>query len=247
KLSVFGDNPLERAEADARQHAHTQAQLDKLWSTRREREAWIEIVPPSLPSADVVLHIPGVITLAFRCRDAQSEACDAPNIAEALMSMGGGTSKKQRNVYATKLQALGAPVVPILYSARSGMVLPGGMDEGMLCAMGEKSIVAEGVCEPTLRFPWAPREGDKERFPPYIDAHAQRNDIRLHRIRRNMMLFDYRQDECADAEDLASVRVSTKACAAVGGGQSCVSSQILDERLAEDRSDLQGSREAIVF
>ncbi|CUG89767.1 Hypothetical protein, putative [Bodo saltans] len=198
--------------AATRARAQTQAQLDKLWSARREGEAWVEISPPSLPSADAVLHIPDVITLAFQFKDVTDEYT-SKDVGDALDLMDGrNSSVAKRNAYAEKLRDLGAPVVPILYTSRSRTVLRGAVHENMVSAIGENCIVAEGIGEPTLIDPW-----NKRIFDPRIDEDTKWNDIRLHRIRRSMMLFELRKDECADVEVIASVRIAKTSAASSRG------------------------------
>ncbi|CUE72133.1 Hypothetical protein, putative [Bodo saltans] len=143
---------------------------------------------------------PVPLPLAFQVKDV-APGYTAKKVEDALKLMDGrGSSVAKRNVYAEKLRGLGEPVIPILYTSRSGIVLNGAMDEKMLAAIGENCIVAEGIGEPTLIDPW-----DKMDFDPCIDEDTKWNDVRLHRIRRSMMLFDFRKDQCADVEDLASV------------------------------------------
>ncbi|CUG89769.1 Hypothetical protein, putative, partial [Bodo saltans] len=141
-----------------------------------------------------------VITLAFQFKDVTDEYT-SKDVGDALDLMDGrNSSVAKRNAYAEKLRDLGAPVVPILYTSRSRTVLRGAVHENMVSAIGENCIVAEGIGEPTLIDPW-----NKRIFDPRIDEDTKWNDIRLHRIRRSMMLFEFRKDECADVEDLASV------------------------------------------
>lgn len=57
-----------------------------LWSTKSGGHAWIEISPPNLPSAGVVLHIPNVITLPFQCKD-RFKPLPYREVAKAMNSM----------------------------------------------------------------------------------------------------------------------------------------------------------------
>ncbi|CUG74193.1 Hypothetical protein, putative [Bodo saltans] len=57
-----------------------------LWSNAGVAHAWVEISPPGLPSADVVLHIPDVITIPVQCKDL-SNPFDHRGVASALSTM----------------------------------------------------------------------------------------------------------------------------------------------------------------
>ncbi|CUG91081.1 Hypothetical protein, putative [Bodo saltans] len=63
------------------------ARRDELWSNK-SGGAWIEISPPGLPSADVVLHIPDVITLPIQCKD-------RVNVVFSVATFGSGAAAAQ--------------------------------------------------------------------------------------------------------------------------------------------------------
>ncbi|CUG74170.1 Hypothetical protein, putative [Bodo saltans] len=165
---------------------------NRLWlkSDGTAPHAWIEISPPGLPSADVVLHIPNVITLPVQCKDRGSmlshhEIAKAMNsmlierkrwrdpdpsnsyvfrteqdsYAKALQEVDRAFEdaqyvrkerpRKKKDVdYGFKLDALGAPVIPILYIAHA-LALPkqlgatSGMTWDHLDAVGNHCILAE--------------------------------------------------------------------------------------------------------
>ncbi|CUG06309.1 Hypothetical protein, putative, partial [Bodo saltans] len=73
-----------KAEGNAATSA-SQQDAALLWSKRAEG-AWIEISPPGLGSADVVLHIPNVITLPIQCKD-RANVFPYHEVGKALNSM----------------------------------------------------------------------------------------------------------------------------------------------------------------
>ncbi|CUF97029.1 Hypothetical protein, putative [Bodo saltans] len=98
----------------ATKRAKAKAQFAKLWKSESRTCAWIEVSPSSLPSADIVLHIPGVITLAFQCKDTAPYL--PKEIQKALLIM---NPHESTELLPQKLHDLGAPVVPILYMTRA--------------------------------------------------------------------------------------------------------------------------------
>jgi hypothetical protein len=154
----------------------------KLWSCTGG--AWIEVSPRGLLSADVVLHIPGVITLPMRCRDDGGTLATAV-IGAALNSMRcvgerwvdaeAPAPADADDLYARTLKGLGAPVVPVLYVAHTA-TLPASTTS-TVDAIGPYCIVAEGV-------------GERDAAGCQPDDDVGRSDTRLHRIRRSIMLFD---------------------------------------------------------
>ncbi|CUF30690.1 Hypothetical protein, putative, partial [Bodo saltans] len=160
--------------------------------------AWIEISPPSLPSADVVLHIPGVITLPFQCKDV-GQLYEAEQIRNALSSMRRTEAPEapkdpleaaSMNRFAEKLHALGAPVVPVLYMSRAWYISSDMIKERMT-AVGEDCIWAFGIVEPQLRIP-----------SHYNISDAQRCK-RHHRVRRSMLLFDFKREASEEVDVVA--------------------------------------------
>lgn len=120
KLSVFGDSPLERAEADARR----QAQLSVCRDQSSELAKYQCCCASHPWRCDRCLSI---------CKDV-AQCFTAEEIDDAFKLMDGRTSSvAQRNVFAEKLRDLGAPVVPILYMSRSGIVLDGRENEHASC------------------------------------------------------------------------------------------------------------------
>ncbi|CUG40019.1 Hypothetical protein, putative [Bodo saltans] len=178
--------------------AAARRQFTKLWSNVKPGgsgvRAWIEVSPASLPSADVVLHIPGVITLPFQCKDTGiSMDLDKFNtkLGNSLWAMNGATSN-----YAKKLRGLQAQVVPIFYMTRAR-----NMTDIEIAStsqvVGRNGILAMGIGEPVLTIP-----------TNYTQIHDHQRASWLHQTRRNMMLFDFRREEPEDAEVVAGPHVA---------------------------------------
>ena len=168
--------------------------------------AWVEISPPGLPSADVVLHIPGVITLAVQCKDKAGVSIDEVRSALNMMSVaarrvvaGDQDEKLQKkdakrfpewDNFAVKLAALGAPVVPVLYASRSLFFRDrSDMSSARFDAVGSFCVLAQSIgVASALRPTTASAAGAAE------DGTARRweNDVRLHKIRRSVIQFDVR-------------------------------------------------------
>ncbi|CUG80683.1 Hypothetical protein, putative, partial [Bodo saltans] len=99
----------------------------------KSRGAWIEIRPPGLHVADVVLHIPGVITLPIRYKN------------EDRASVG---SLGHQSLY-----DLRAPVIPVLYVSQARTLSSDAMSWDDLNAIGAHCIMAEGIGEHSLKIP----------------------------------------------------------------------------------------------
>jgi hypothetical protein len=200
-------------------------QLRKLWRAQTHKatpseSAWVEVSPSGLPSADIVLHIPGVITLPMQCKDVGS-TFETERIGTALNSMRcvgdrwiDPQNRKRaaaQDLFARKLRDLGAPVVPVLYVSHAATLGASTMTNAIMSAIGPRCIMAEGIGERDVK--------DSEHYRDAISAadvgatnaarrvpgrDVMRNDIRLHRIRRSLMLFDFRREEPLDVVDLAT-------------------------------------------
>ncbi|CUG91481.1 Hypothetical protein, putative [Bodo saltans] len=175
-------------------------QFEKLWE--KDTGAWIETITGSVASADVVLHIPGVLTLPIQCKDV-TEIFDSNSIPSAMYrvlenqkSIGSTTAA----LFSRKLFGLGAPVIPVLYLSRTTTLTnftPDGrekygkevaMTRAKFDAIGSGCIMAEGI-------------GERE-ISKFVGSNATKKEFynaqRLHRIRRNMMLFELRPEEPKD-------------------------------------------------
>ncbi|CUG85949.1 Hypothetical protein, putative, partial [Bodo saltans] len=216
--SLQAEHPIADT-CDAASHAEAQTQRMHLWrgednsgrdESESRRRAWIEISPVNLRSASVVLHIPNVVTLAFRCVDG-ALLCEPHEVRRELSSM---DQSEPRGVFAENLHALGAPVVPILFMARAKDMLDDDEVSSGVAATERDCIVAEGIGEAVLRIPRNYNNiGAQQRFRG-LDCYVA---CWLHRVRRSMMLFEGARHESTDTLIVASVR---DACAFSSGHES---------------------------
>jgi hypothetical protein len=172
-----------------------------LWAATHESHAWVEISPPGLPSADVVLHIPGVITLAVRCYD-KAATMSSHDIRERLNSMmvpcdqrtfdvnSSTTSTEAKEEHcatlAQRLADLGAPVVAVLYTSRLLFLKDlQSSSSATFDAVGRFCVLAQGIAEATstLITSLASTPGDE-------CTDNWKNDARLNSIRKCMIQFD---------------------------------------------------------
>lgn len=174
---------------------NAEGQFKKLWQKSTEKDAWIEVSPANLPSADIVLHLPGVLTLPIQCRDKSSTFKD-DEIRRALLSMV-GDRQTEGEVLGEKLIALRAPVIPILYVSRASTLTnfkySYDMTSDKFEAVGLNFIIAECVGEKVAKG-----------LDHITDGDQRRNAARLHNIRRTMMLFDFRPEQPRDVVVVAT-------------------------------------------
>ncbi|CUI15269.1 Hypothetical protein, putative [Bodo saltans] len=179
--------------------------------TQKSEDAWIEMSSCGPGSANVVLHIPCVITLHIRCKDAAS-----PLPAKVLDSIlvehkRGGVNRtpielcdqqlhrirtladrrrtpSQTSVfkdYGQMLCNLGAPVIPVLYVSQACTLSSNVMSWDHVNAIGPHCIMAEGIGEHSLNIP--------SQLLDKTSPDAQYITARLHRVKKTIMLFESRQ------------------------------------------------------
>ncbi|CUG06306.1 Hypothetical protein, putative [Bodo saltans] len=143
--------------------------------------------------------------------------------------------------YGQELSDLRAPVIPILYLSHALTVSSGSMSWDHLNAIGPHCILAEGIGEHSLKLPAlllteappvadaAPNHGgtmlsDNSHPVDGASLDEQRTVDRLHRVRRSIMLFDFRQEDPTSAVDLAvaPAPVVAKSEGVYGSGQCTV-------------------------
>jgi hypothetical protein len=191
-----------------------------LWAATHESHAWVEISPPGLPSADVVLHIPGVITLAVQCYD-KAATMSANDIRERLNSMtvpcerrtpevnSSTTSKEVKDgaALAQRLVDLGAPVVAVLHTSRLLLFKDlQSSSSATFDAVGRFCVLTQGIAEATstLIASLASTPGDAR-------TDNWENDVRLNNIRKCMIQFDVSRvplDTATTTTDIASAASS---------------------------------------
>ncbi|CUG06307.1 membrane-associated protein, putative [Bodo saltans] len=144
--------------------------------------------------------------------------------------------------YGQKLSNLGVPVIPILYVSHAHTISSSeSMSWDHLYAIGPHCIMAEGIGEHSLKLPQLLLTMP----PPVPDAvpthdgtmlndnvlpldgaplDEQRTIERLHRVRRSIMLFEFRQEDPTSAVDLAVAPAPavTKQGGIYSGGQCTV-------------------------
>ncbi|CUG85927.1 Hypothetical protein, putative [Bodo saltans] len=85
-----------------------------------QRRAWVTISPSQFPSANVVLHIPGVITLCLQCEDAPLEHEEIRSTLRAMVeSEPFGLVAQRRSTLRNHVLRNHVEVVPILFLARA--------------------------------------------------------------------------------------------------------------------------------
>ncbi|CUG89178.1 Hypothetical protein, putative [Bodo saltans] len=189
---------LSPCESKAFEHA------SKLWTVKTtdgKRHAWIEHCPKDFPCADVVLHIPDVITLPIRCKDSDKNYT-ANDIREALKPMiimepWKSTMCHPDTFFVAKLHALGSPVVPMLLLSRAATLSASTVSWEKCEAVDARCIVAEGFAEPALP---EQMKLDSEVSDNEVAARCSitANDQRLHQIRRSMMVLSTKRDKFDD-------------------------------------------------
>ncbi|CUG90024.1 transmembrane protein, putative [Bodo saltans] len=167
-------------------------QFEKFW--KAGTGAWIETITGSVGSADVVLHIPGVLTLPIQCKDI-SESYKAQQIKAAMHRVLENQRVTEITVpalFSRKLFGLGAPVIPVLYKSRlttlthfTSKYPEKKMSVAKFDAIGPGCIMAEGIGEGKIsKF-----DGASATIDEFCKVQ------RLHRIRQNLMLFELRPEE----------------------------------------------------
>jgi hypothetical protein len=115
---------------------------------------------------------------------------------------------QKADLFAQKLRDLGAPVVPVLYMSHAGTLDASTMTNASMDAIGPHCIVAEGVGERDMRdyssVTGVVGVGAAAAAQPVAARAVRWNDIWLHRIRRSIMLCDFRPEESRDVVDLAT-------------------------------------------
>ncbi|CUI14727.1 Hypothetical protein, putative, partial [Bodo saltans] len=201
------------------------------------RNAFVEISPVNLPSADIVLHIPGAITLAVKCKDVTT--APAPkDIREAFSIMTCTPEDVERVQAATfeeralfsypqQLVQLGAPVISIVYTSRTLFSVDGDDSSERFDAVGPNCILAQGIGEPAaVELPsndaLAPDNDNEEVVPntgatgmPDVEDGSLCNEpanqwdiLRLSSIRWNLLQFDFKRH--VDGEMSFDIAVSER-------------------------------------
>ncbi|CUG89181.1 Hypothetical protein, putative [Bodo saltans] len=156
--------------------------FEKLWE--KTGGAWIEISSRGLASADIVLHIPKIVTLPIQCKD-RAGTFEAEDISDALSSMLCSDKRPvdaklepknltpmphARDLLTQKLVDLGAPVIPVMYVSHASTLT----DSTSMCSakfdvIDPHCIMAEGIGEPGI---------PKDKLIPYLARDNENNEGR---------------------------------------------------------------------
>jgi hypothetical protein len=183
---------LVKNECDAGVVGPGMTQFNQLWDSQ-PRTAWIEVSPRNLPYADVVLHIPGAVTLAVSCKD-RNPPLDALLKALHVIQGNGDKQRMLRDRLATQGQTTVIPVFCLSRSWSSAQtsycpatgapcVNPSDFTEELLEAIGDTMLV-HGIAEPILPVVFTSKHVAK--------CYAT---IRVHKVRHNLLQFDFRDAE----------------------------------------------------
>ncbi|CUG86019.1 Hypothetical protein, putative [Bodo saltans] len=174
-----------------------------VWSGTSEedelrRNAFVEMSPVKLPSADVVLHIPGTITLAVKCKDVGKLSSNEIRDTFRIMDYTPEESQKfelaNPNVvnYPKKLSELKAPVISIVYTSRTLFLVSDDDISERFNAVGPNCILAQGIGEVSDEV----ASIKKEQVASSTGATGivpTADDVRLSNIRWNLLQFDFRR------------------------------------------------------
>jgi hypothetical protein len=187
----------------------------------------VEVSPRDLPYADVVLHVPGALTLAVSCKDRCSlNAADliaALNVIRGKLDAGALLHKhlvSQTRTAVTPVLCLshtwGSGPLPCNDHRAAGAPLPdaSGISNRVLAALGNDCILVHGTAEQV--------------HPAHVTNTKDVNAIRIHNVRRNLLQFDFRERESMLPVVIAAVSDFTRddVTTSVYNGQQVDASQI---------------------
>ncbi|CUG08739.1 Hypothetical protein, putative [Bodo saltans] len=183
-----------KRDSAAAPHAEARDQLEELW--RQEDVAggaWVEIYSDGLSCADVVLHIPGVVTLPIRCMGNRSsvddkDVNDGPLVMLDDSAVADPAGQSTLALLSPELTALGAPVVPTLCLSSRAPTL-----HDAKCPEIAQCTSACERCRVGTRG--APSAVNASGLGVVVHGDDWRNAARLHRIRAMLMLFDHERKE----------------------------------------------------
>jgi hypothetical protein len=228
-----------RGDVYAVNDVHRMSQLSRLWATQPET-AWVEVSPRDLPYADVVLHIPGALTLAVSCKDRSSlpvtDLTSALNVLRGTLKA--GALLHQHLVSQT--QTTVTPVLCLSHTLGNGQSTsrhqhtadeaPLHLSTKVLEALGDDGILVHGT---------AVRAQHPSRAIGNNTTAFRRNDAnatRIHNVRHSLLQFDFRERESmmpvviAAVSDLTPGNVTTS----VYNGHHVTATQIWSPNVAND-------------
>jgi hypothetical protein len=188
---------LVKNESDAGAAGPGTTQFNQLWDSQPST-AWIEVSPRNLPCADVVMHIPGAVTLAVSCED-RNPPLDAVLKALHVMQGYGDRQRMLRSRLATQTKTTVIPVMCLSRtwsssaqtsrcpSSGAPLVDPSDFTVELLEAIGDDAMLVHGIAEPMLPIVFT---GTSKRVAKSCDKI-----IRIHRVRYNLLQFDVRDAE----------------------------------------------------